>query len=668
MSAFWVSTLADAAVRATALLAIAATIAALAGRRSAALRHLVWALALVGVLILPLAGAVLPGVPVPMPMPWAAAGRPPAAALGAGPAGGEPRVEPHAPLAVDRAAGPAAAGTRLNGLATPAGALRGSAGAGADETASPDSAAPRAVAWSTLLLGIWGVGAMAFAAWFLASIWNIRRLAAQATPVTARDWLDPLRDVCARLAIRRPVRLLQSDRVAMPMTSGWRQPVILLPAMASEWQSPRRTVVLHHELAHVKRADVVTQSLAQWACAAYWFNPVVWFAAFRLRVERERACDDEVLRLGTRASDYANHLLDIARECHAPGPSASAGVAMARPSQLERRMRAILDPTVRRLYGRCTAVLAAVLLSGATLVVSAVTPITETLPEPAIATSATAGRTAAAPQAEPERDGWFESWHRAAEEMFAALVWHLAEARRQLGGATAGTPPAVEDNVPAPPSAEPEEESLATVESRLAGAFIDALRDSDPDVRARAARALGQHRVHTAAPVLRNALGDEDAGVRMRAAWALGRIRDDAAVDSLLNLLRDPVQEVRERAAWALGTLRDPAAVDGLVAALEDADAAAQHRIAWALGRIRDPRATRGLITALTLIVGDALHEVIGALARVGGVPAMEALIGLMDADDPEVRRAVIDALSRGNWTSADESADTAAPLVAPRG
>lgn len=638
MSSFWISTLADGAVRATALLGIAAAIAALGGRRAAALRHFVWALALVGVLMLPLAGAVLPEVPVPMPMPWTP--------------------------------GPAAAATRDSGPATapPAVALRGSAGIGAAETASLDPAALPAASWSSVLLGIWGVGAVAFAAWSLASIWNIRRLVAQATPVTARDWLDPLRDVCARLDIQRPVRLLQSDRVAMPMTWGWRQPVILLPAAAAEWQSARRTVVLRHELAHVKRADVVTQLLAQWACAVYWFNPVVWFAAFRLRVERERACDDEVLRLGTRASDYANHLLDIARECRVPGLSASAAVAMARPSQLERRMRAILDPTVRRAAERCTAILAAALLTGAVLAVSAVTPTIETLPGPAIAATVSAAPAAAPPQAAPLRDGWFESWHRAAEEAFATVVWHVSEARRRLGSAAAGNAQAVESDENVAPPTEPGEEPFGSVDSRLAETFIGALSDPDANVRARAARALGQHRMHAAATVLRTALGDEDADVRKRAAWALGRIRDDAAVDGLLSLLRDPVQEVRERAAWALGTLRNPAAVDGLVAALADADAAVQERIAWALGRIRDPRATRGLITALTVIAGDALHEVIEALARTGGEPAMEALIGLMDTDDPEIRRAVIDALSRGNWIATDESADSAAPPGPPPG
>ena len=671
MSSLWISALADAAVRTTALLGVAAAIAALASQRSAALRHFVWALALAGVLVLPLAGAVLPGVPVPMP--WTTAGPPPAAAGDAGPAGAAPRLREQAPSVVEQAGGSTAGGgeTGREGRATASqlGADRTSAVTGAADTASPGPPAARpAVTWKPLLLVIWGAGAVAFVAWPLAGIWNIRRLVALATPVMAREWLDPLRDASARLDIRRPVRLLQSDRVPMPMTWGWRRPVVLLPATAASWPAARRTVVLRHELAHVKRADVVTQLVAHWACALYWFNPLVWLAAFRLRVERELACDDEVLRLGTRASDYANHLLDIARECHAPGLRASAAVAMARPSQLERRMRAILDPTVRRAAGRATAILAAVVLIGAALAVSAVTPSTAALPGPAVATSAIASRTAAPPQAESVRDGWFESWHRVAEEVFAAVVWHVSEARRQLGGATAGTARVVENTVPAPPPAEPPEEPSGTVESRLAETFIAALSDPDANVRARAARALGQHRVHAAATVLRTALGDEDADVRKRAAWALGRIRDDAAVDSLLNLLRDPVQEVRERAAWALGALRNPTAVDGLVAALEDADAAVQERIAWALGRIRDARATYGLITALTLIVGDARHEVIEALARIGGEPAMEALIGLMDADDPEVRRAVIDALSRGNWISTDESADTPLPPLPPQG
>ena len=691
MSALWLAALADATARATVVLGIAAAITALPRQRSAALRHFVWALALAGALVLPLVGAVLPGLPVPMP--WTAA-REPTTVVDANRAGAAPHLGVQAPSVMQHSPG-AAANTGENGAgsrATPrSGTALRPAVSGGDEIARPVPAAVQSsAAWRPLLLWIWGAGGAAFAAWSLAGIWNIRRLVAQATPVTASEWLGPLGDASARLGIRWPARLLQSDSVAMPMTWGWRRPVILVPAAAADWPLSRRTVVLRHELAHVRRGDVVTQLLAQWACAVYWFNPMVWLAAFRLRVERERACDDEVLRLGTRASDYANHLLDIARECQAPGLRASAAVAMARPSQLEHRLRAILDPTVRRA-GRATATLATVVLTGAVLAVSVVTPTTGTLPgqtaaddpgpnptvdiarpasnveSPGAAASALSSTSTSTGPAQtgPESEGWFADWHRAAEELFATVVWHLSEARRQLGSVTAGAPPVVGSNdaVAAPAQAGGQDDAL---DSRLAEAFIGALGDSDPDVRGRAARALGQHRVRAAAAALRTALGDEDPDVRGRAAWALGRIRDDTAVDSLLNLLRDPVQEVRERAAWALGTLRNPAAVDGLVAALEDADAAVQERIAWALGRIRDPRATQGLITALTVIAGDALHEVIEALARIGGEPAMEALIGLMDADDPGVRGAVIDALSRGNWMSTDESADMPVPPVPP--
>ena len=85
MSAFWVSALADTAVRAAALLTVAAAITVLPRYRSAAVRHFVWAFAIAGVLVLPLAGAVMPRVQVPMP--WML-------------------VEAPAPFVADRPAGP----------------------------------------------------------------------------------------------------------------------------------------------------------------------------------------------------------------------------------------------------------------------------------------------------------------------------------------------------------------------------------------------------------------------------------------------------------------------------------------------------------------------------------------------------------------------------------
>jgi hypothetical protein len=153
----------------------------------------------------------------------------------------------------------------------------------------------------------------------------------------------------------------------MPIVCGVWRPAIVMPACAHEWPPERGRVVLLNGLAHVRRREGLTQAFARIVCAVYWFNPLTWIAARRLRAERERACDDFVLAAGTRGSEYAGHLLDIART---PGMRfsllATAGVPMAHRSQLEGRLMAILDPAVRRsstAYTRAAALAAMALIS-----------------------------------------------------------------------------------------------------------------------------------------------------------------------------------------------------------------------------------------------------------------------------------------------------------------
>jgi hypothetical protein len=83
--------------------------------------------------------------------------------------------------------------------------------------------------------------------------------------------------------------------------------------------------------------------MAHIACAVYWFNPLVWVAAQRMRVERELACDDRVISAGSKASDYAANLLEVARSLRAPSYTSHTAIAMARPSQLSGRLLAVLD-------------------------------------------------------------------------------------------------------------------------------------------------------------------------------------------------------------------------------------------------------------------------------------------------------------------------------------
>src|SRR5216684_3955920 len=171
--------------------------------------------------------------------------------------------------------------------------------------------------------------------------WTTRRM--------QKPWIDEAEQLARELRINRGLCFVESAQVSVPLVLHLWRPVIVIPEAAAEWPWGRVRAVLLHELAHVKRNDVHIQTLAQMACAAYWFNPLVWLAAKQLRLECERACDDSVLMGGTSGADYATHLYEIARAGSAPVSAPFAiGLAVHR-SQLEERFVAILNPRTPRL-------------------------------------------------------------------------------------------------------------------------------------------------------------------------------------------------------------------------------------------------------------------------------------------------------------------------------
>ena len=178
--------------------------------------------------------------------------------------------------------------------------------------------------------------------WMAASGWQ----AARGTDAPI-EWVTDARRLAARLGFRETPELRRRE-VRKPQVAGFLRPVILLPTSADEWSPTDREAALVHELSHIKRADRRTQALAQLVCSLYWFNPLSWIAARALARERERACDDEVLKAGVRPSAYASLLLDLAKGRHTWTPAAALG--MARPSTIEGRLLAILatDPEVRQ--------------------------------------------------------------------------------------------------------------------------------------------------------------------------------------------------------------------------------------------------------------------------------------------------------------------------------
>ncbi len=307
----------DAGVKSLFILGLAAAAVLLLRRASAATRHFVWFIAVAGVLLLPALSLLLP----------------------------EWRALPSWPATTFSAMRPTVAPAELSGDSTSA---RAPALPLATSVASVEQASVVAKPRSTLnhaslSVLIWFTGttlALLVPVFGLISLWWLGH---RSLKVTEGQTWQLLRQLAELLRFKRPIVLLGNPQRKMPMTWGVLRPKLLLPGEADQWAEERQRVVLLHELAHATRCDYLTNLITQIACALYWFNPLVWFAARQLAIERERACDDIVLCHGTRPADYAEQILQIASGIPAQRFAVHGGIAVARRSSLEGRLLAILD-------------------------------------------------------------------------------------------------------------------------------------------------------------------------------------------------------------------------------------------------------------------------------------------------------------------------------------
>lgn len=336
--------LAALAAKATLLLALGLAVAPLAGRRSAAARHLIWAATLAGVLALPALRAAGPR--------WT------------------PRTAHELAVVVERLVPsnwPAGPGPNA-GLVVPRSEVRARAG--------------RAVVRDAIAAGlllVWSAGVLARVAALARGAAARRRLArrSRAAEHTALGGGAAVADVVDRLAVhvgvRRPVRVVWGPTGAMPMTWGVRRPVVLLPADVEAWPAPERDAVLRHELAHVRRGDAGWALVAELACAVFWFHPGVWLARSARTRWQERAADALAVAAGAERHAYAAALVGAARSLVRAGgarPVPMAAPAFAFHVGLAERLRVLTapgfapDPCTRR---RRPAILAGAALSAVAL-------------------------------------------------------------------------------------------------------------------------------------------------------------------------------------------------------------------------------------------------------------------------------------------------------------
>ena len=587
------SWLPEAAWKGALLLAVAWVGARLLQRQPAALRHLLWTVALGGVIAMPLLSMATP-VRVPIPIRQVVSASPTNASLDR---------NLTAPSLTEREAA-----TRAGSAPAPI----QTGPASRDIVTLPTFTADRI---ATVAIALWAVGLVAMAIRLLAGFIALRSIERTTASETDSDLSAALERAAARVGLRAVPRLVVSDRVSMPCATGWFKPVVLLPEAVRLWDADRRNIVLLHELTHIKRGDFVAHLISEVARAVYWFNPLVWLASRQVRAEAERATDERVVHVGAPPSEYAAHLLDIVR-ASSPMRVPAPLMPLARRTEFEGRLLAILESAGRHAVPTLRAVALTVLLvgslTGAVASIGAARPVVDSsMPyeDDAVGTD---------PRTDPRTD-----------------------------------PGTVTDPY-VNPSAEPKVESpqagpQAMDDRSTVAALAGVLGDPVPAVRRAAAEALGSSRDSVAVRALMSVLLQDDvAQVRRAAAYSLGRIEDQLAVPALMEaLLKDADSEVRKNAAWALGAIDSPRAAPALAQALED-DRELSVRIesAQALGEIRDVSSMNALVRVLGQDDEPALlKSVIDALHNIDNASAATAVAGALRDRNADVRVAAAEAL-----------------------
>lgn len=374
---------AEIAMKSTLLLSAAWLLTLLLRRKSAAVRHLAWNVTFAAVLALPFVAMALPALRVPVASSILSAG---------------------AIFRVDAL-----------GSAAQAAPEQTSQGEAALEAKSKPWTAAK---WGVIAMAIWAVGAAVSWAQLLIGLAAMERLRRRAKSLEFAG----LASMTRQLGIERQVSLLETEEGSMPFTYGVLRSTIFLPADAKRWEAERGRVVLLHELAHVRRGDGATHLLARMVLGLYWWNPIVRAAWHEFLKERERAADDLVLSLGAGASAYAGHLLEIASSMQSNEALGWAAVPMARRSQLEGRVSAILDPGRDRQTPRRASAIAASLVA---ILIMAPVAALEARSDPAQANvvfQASVSAPAAALMKEGDAARELQKWDRARAAYVKALA------------------------------------------------------------------------------------------------------------------------------------------------------------------------------------------------------------------------------------------------------
>ena len=332
--------LVEASLRAALVASLVAAALAALRVQAGATRHAAWTIVLVAMLLMPALSRLVPAVGVPVPP---AARDIVAAAAVATPVTPIPQAErapgpPGSPVMPP----PRQEGSSSGELARPYGRVGSFAGAKLlrRKLLGPVASSPDEWSWAATALGVYVAGAVPMLLRLVLGLWGSRRLARGARPIDGST---------RRRVGALPVRVRESDRIAVPVTVGLFRSTVLLPPGWERWPDPKLCAVLAHEHAHVARRDPLVAGLASLNRCLFWFHPLAWWLQRTLALTAEQACDEAALRTAGAPQAYIDVLRSMAVAVRARGGRYLwEGVGMHGSPSLTRRIAHIRRLAPRR--------------------------------------------------------------------------------------------------------------------------------------------------------------------------------------------------------------------------------------------------------------------------------------------------------------------------------
>ena len=210
-------------------------------------------------------------------------------------------------------------------------------------------------------INFWLLGMILFIVRMIAGMHYLHRIERLGNPEIPEGWSRMVDQIAGDFRIRRPLKVVHSLHVDMPMVYGYFKPVLFLPVSYMSGLSPEQLeAIFAHELAHIRRHDFLVNFIQRIVEAIFFFNPFVWWISRSINAERERCCDDMAVNYCSDRKTYVKALseLEFYRSAHA---SMAMGLATDK-SDLLHRIRRLIEPDYRQ-GGQYRLVLLAVLFT-----------------------------------------------------------------------------------------------------------------------------------------------------------------------------------------------------------------------------------------------------------------------------------------------------------------